>query len=380
MKKPYNDGSFFVRNPPKETPVKICIVGLPLSGKSSLFGALTGAFTEASSAKGADPMAVVKVPDGRLENLAELFQPKKKTAASIEFMELAGITAGENKKTGFSEQFLGKLRTADALLAVVRAFKDPAVSHPLESINPVGDLRALETEFLLSDLAIVESRIERLVKQVAAKKSDRDVRELAALEKCKVLLEAETPLRRADFKPDEEVLLRGFRFLTQKPLIAAVNLDEDDIRREAEVLAPFAPWAEQEKTAVIGLSARLEREIRQLSEEEARQFRSDFGIESSALDRLIASAYRMMGLVSFFTVGSDEVKAWTVGEGTAAVRAAGVIHSDIERGFIRAEVVSYEDFADHGNIARCRTEGTLRLEGKEYPVRDGDIINFRFAV
>ena len=349
--------------------MKICIVGLPLSGKRSLFGALPGAFTEASSAKGADPMAVVKVPDGRLENLAELFQPKKKTAASIEFMELAGITAGENKKTGFSEQFLGKLRTADALLAVVRAFKDPAVSHPLESINPVRDLRAL-----------VESRIERLVKQVAAKKSDRDVRELAALEKCKVLLEAETPLRRADFKPDEEVLLRGFRFLTQKPLIAAVNLDEDDIRREAEVLAPFAPWAEQEKTAVIGLSARLEREIRQLSEEEARQFRSDFGIESSALDRLIASAYRMMGLVSFFTVGSDEVKAWPVGEGTAAVRAAGVIHSDIERGFIRAEVVSYEDFADHGNIARCRTEGTLRLEGKEYPVRDGDIINFRFAV
>jgi hypothetical protein len=360
--------------------VKICIIGLPLSGKSSIFGALTGASPDLPSTKGTDPVAVVKVPDGRLEKLAELFQPKKKTPAVIEFMELAGIAAGETKKTEFSKRFLGKLRTADALLAVVRAFKDQSVSHPLDSINPLRDLRVLETEFLLSDLVLVESRIERLIKQVTAKKSDRDVRELAALEKCKLLLEAETPLRRAELRPDEEVFLRGFRFLTLKPLIAAVNLDEDDIRREIEVLAPFAPWTEQEKTAVIGLSARLEREIRQLSEGEARQFRTDFGIESSALDRLIASAYRMMGLVSFFTVGSDEVKAWTVGAGTAAVRAAGVIHSDIERGFIRAEVVSYEHFAGHGNIARCRTEGTLRLEGKDYPVRDGDIINFRFAI
>ena len=360
--------------------MKICIVGLPLSGKSSLFGSLTGASPDAAAAKGADPLAVVRVPDGRLEKLAELFQPKKKTAASIEFMELAGIAAGENRKTGFSEQFLGKLRTADALLAVVRTFKDPAVPHPLDSIDPARDLRALETEFLLSDLAIIENRIERLIKQVAAKKSDRDVRELAALEKCRAFLEAETPLRRVEFKADEEVLLRGFRFLTQKPLIAAVNLDEDDIRREIEILAPFAPWTEQEKTAVIGLSARLEQEIRQLSEAEARPFRADFGIETSALDRLIASAYRMVGLVSFFTVGSDEVKAWTVGQGTAALHAAGVIHSDIERGFIRAEVVSYDDFVDFGNIAQCRNEGTLRLEGKEYPVRDGDIINFRFAV
>jgi ribosome-binding ATPase len=360
--------------------VKICIVGLPLAGKSSLFGALTGAFPEAAAAKGADPLAVVKVPDGRLEKLAEIYKPKKKTAAAIEFMELAGIAAGENRKTGFSEQFLGKLRTADALLAVVRSFRDPAVPHPLESLDPLRDLRALETEFLISDLAIVETRTERLVKQVAAKKSDKDVRELAALEKCRTWLEAETPLRAAEIKPDEEALLRGFRFLTQKPLLVAVNLDEDDIRREVEALAPFVPWAGGEKTAVIGLSARLEQEIRQLSEEEARQFRSDFGIRDAALDRLIATAYRMMGLVSFFTVGEDEVKAWTIPAGTPAVKAAGEIHSDIERGFIRAEVVTYGEFAGHGNMARCRAEGTLRLEGKDYPVRDGDIINFRFAV
>jgi GTP-binding protein YchF len=360
--------------------VKICIVGLPLSGKSSVFGALTGASSDAAAGKGADPLAVVKVPDDRLEKLADLFEPKKKTAASIEFMELAGIAAGESKKTGFTEQFLGKLRTADALLAVVRSFRDPSVPHPKESVDARRDLVTLETEFLLSDLAIIENRIERLTKQVRAKKGDRDVRELAALEKCRSLLEAETPLRCAALKPDEEILLRGFRFLTLKPLIAVINLDEDEIRREPEILAPFAGWASQANTAVIGLSARLEHEIRQLSEEEARHFRPDFGIESSALDRLIATAYRMMGFVSFFTVGSDEVKAWTVSEGTAAVRAAEVIHSDIARGFIRAEVVSYDHFVGHGNIARCRTEGTLRLEGKGYPVRDGDIINFRFAV
>jgi GTP-binding protein YchF len=360
--------------------VKICIVGLPLSGKSSVFGALTGASPDAAAAKGADPVAVVKVPDDRLEKLAELFEPKKKTAAAIEFMELAGIAAGDSKRTGFTEQFLGKLRTADALLAVVRSFRAPSVSHPQESVDARRDLVTLETEFLLSDLAIIENRVERLTKQVRAKKSDRDVRELAALEKCRALLEDETPLRCAELKPDEEVLLRGFSFLTQKPLIAVVNLGEDEIRREAEVLAPFAQWSARTNTAVIGLSARLEREIRQLSEEESGQFLSDFGIESSALDRLIATAYRMMGLVSFFTVGSDEVKAWTVNEGTAAVRAAEVIHSDIARGFIRAEVVSYDQFVGHGNIAQCRTEGTLRLEGKGYPVRDGDIINFRFAV
>ena len=360
--------------------MKICIIGLALSGKSSAFGALTGASPDTASIKGSDPVAVVKVPDDRLEKLAALFEPKKKTAASIEFMEMAGIAAGESKKTGFTEHFLGKLRAADALLAVVRSFRDPSVPHPQESVDARRDLVNLETEFLLSDLAIVENRVERLTKQIAAKKSDRDVRELAALQKCRSLLEAETPLRVAELKPDEEVLLRGFRFLTQKPLIAVVNLDEDEIGREAGVLAPFASWAAQPKTAVIGLSARLEREIRQLPADEAGQFRTDFGIDSSALGRLIATAYRMMGLVSFFTVGSDEVKAWTVNEGTAAVRAAEVIHSDIARGFIRAEVVSYDHFVGHGNIAQCRTEGTLRLEGKEYPVRDGDIINFRFAI
>ena len=360
--------------------MKICIVGLPQSGKSSLFSALTGASTETALAKGADPIAVVKVPDPRLEKLAAIFEPKKKTAAAIEFVELQGISGGDTKQTSFSEQFLGKLRTADALLAVVRSFRDPAVPHPLDSVDARRDLAAVETEFLLSDLAIVETRIDRLRKQIAAKKSDRDVRELTVLEKCKRSLDSETPLRQLDLSEDERTLLRGFRFLTRKPLIAVVNLDEDEIRDEAGALAVFSDWASGPRSAVVGLSARLESEIRQLPEQDAAGFRSDFGIETTALDRLIATAYRMMGLISFFTVGSDEVKAWTVSDGTVATRAAGVIHSDIEHGFIRAEVVSYEHFVARGDIAGCRTDGTLRLEGKAYSVRDGDIINFRFAV
>lgn len=360
--------------------MKICIVGLPQSGKSSLFCALTGASVDAAGAKGADPVAVVKVPDPRLDKLAAIFEPKKKTAATIEFVELQGLQAGDPKQTSFGEQFLGKLRTADALLAVVRSFKDPAVAHPLDAIDARRDLSLIEAELLLSDLAIVENRMERLRKQVASKKSDHDVRELAALEKCRTSLDAETPLRGIDLTDDEEGLLRGFRFLTAKPLIAVVNLDEDEIRREAEILAPFEAWAAAPGTAAVGLSARLESEIRQLGDQDAAGFRSDFGIGRSALDRLIATAYRMMGLISFFTVGGDEVKAWTIADGTLAVRAAGAIHSDIERGFIRAEVVSYEQFIARGDIAGCRTDGTLRLEGKSYPVRDGDIINFRFAV
>ncbi len=360
--------------------MKICLVGLPQSGKSSLFSALTGASTETPAAKGADPIAVVRVPDPRLEKLAAIFEPKKKTAAAIEFVELQGISAGDAKQTSFSDQFLGKLRTADALLAVVRSFRDPVVPHPHNSVDARRDLAAIETEFLLCDLAIIETRSDKLRKQIAAKKSDRDVRELAALDKCKAALDAETPLRRIDLSEDEETLLRGFRFLTRKPLIAVVNLDEDEIRDEAGALVSFGDWASQSRSAVVGLSARLESEIRQLPEQDAAGFRSDFGIEMTALDRLIATAYRMMGLISFFTVGGDEVKAWTVSDGTVATRAAGAIHSDIERGFIRAEVVSYEHFVARGDIAGCRTDGTLRLEGKAYPVRDGDIINFRFAV
>ena len=360
--------------------MKICLVGLPQSGKSSLFSALTGLAAAPAASKGAEQIAVVKVPDDRIAFLSDIFKPKKKTPAAIEFSEVSGIEAGEPKKRGLSEQLLARLRAADALLCVVRAFADPAVPHPLDSIDPARDLRLLETEFLLSDLAIVEGREERLVKQIAAKKSDHDLRELEVLKKCRALLESETPLRRAGLNPEEEKLLRGFRFLTLKPLVVVANLGEDDIGREAEALDPLSPWMELERTAVIGLSARLEMEIRQFPEDEALALLADFGLADTALNRLIATSFRILGLASFFTVGSDEVKAWTIREGTRAAQAAGTIHSDIERGFIRAEVVPFESFAQCRSLPECRTAGTLRLEGRDYPVRDGDIINFRFAI
>jgi ribosome-binding ATPase len=323
---------------------------------------------------------VVKVPDPRVEHLTSVYKPKKETFAAIEFSELAGLTSGEAGKAAFAELALGKLRASDALLAVVRAFRDPAVAHPLESVDAPRDLRHIEAELLLADLAVIEGRLEKLVKQIAAKKADRDVREKAALERCRAALEAEMPLRRAGLTPDEELLLRGYRFLTQKPLIVALNLDEEDISRESEALSPFQAWNDGVSSAVIALSARLEMEIRQLSEEDARRFLLDYGIERPARAKLIATAYALMGLISFFTVGGDEVKAWTIRAGTPAVRAAGVIHTDIERGFIRAEVVTFEDFAAAGDMQECKSRGSLRLEGREYLVRDGDIINFRFAI
>jgi ribosome-binding ATPase len=363
--------------------MKIGIVGLPLSGKTELFEALTGGQAgSAASAGGAgqERHAVIKVPDERLERLAGIFQPKKKTPASVEYVDFAGLQVSEEHKQGFSSQFLGTVKTMDALCVVVRAFANPGVPHPLETIDPVRDLRAVETEFILSDLSIIENRKEKLEKQIKAKKSDKDVRELGVLDKCQSFLEEEKPLRLLRFDKEDEVLIRGYKFLTQKPLIVAVNIDEGDIAREAEVRGRFGAWASQPDSDVLCLSAGIEREIQQLSAEEAAQFLRDFGIARSAMDRLIAVSYALMGLISFFTVGSDEVKAWTIRAGTRAAQAAGAVHSDIERGFIRAEVVGYDDFIARGSMIQCKNEGMVRLEGKDYPVSDGDIINFRFAV
>jgi len=327
--------------------MKIGIVGLPLSGKTELFEALTGG-QAGSAGGGLERRAVIKVPDERLERLAAIFQPKKKTPATVEYVDFAGLPVSEERKQGFSNQFLGTVKTMDALCVVVRAFANPGVPHPLETIDPVRDLRAVETEFILSDLAIVENRKDKLEKQIKAKKSDKDVRELAVLETCRSFLEEEKPLRLLRFDKEDEVLIRGYKFLTQKPLIVAVNIDEGDIAREAEVRGQFGPWASQPDSDVLCLSARIEREIQQLSAEEAAQFLHDFGIARSAMDRLIAVSYALMWLIAFFTVGSDEVKAWTIRAGTRAAQAAGAVHSDIERGFIRAEVVGYEDFIARG--------------------------------
>jgi len=362
--------------------MKIGIVGLGQSGKTTLFNALTGAEidTHAFSGKAEAHRAIVNVPDERIELLNEIFQPKKKTPAIIEYIDLGGISAGEQKKSGFSDQFLGQIRLVDAILAVVRSFKSDAIPHPLNSIDPLRDLKDVEAEFVISDLSIVENRMDRLQRQMKSKKVDADVREFALLEKCKAFLEEEKPLRHLKLADEEEFTLRGFQFLTQKPLIIVVNIDEGDIQNEAQVLEPFRDYVKDENSSALSISAQIEMEIQQLSNEEAEIFQEELGITESAMGRLIRTSYDLLGLISYFTVGSDEVRAWTIKENTKAPQAAGTIHTDFERGFIRAEVVHYDDFITRKSLPQCKTDGVMRLEGKEYIVKDGDIINFRFAV
>jgi len=362
--------------------MKIGIVGLPQSGKTTLFNALTGAEIDTAqfSGKAEAHRAVVHVPDERLELLNDIFEPKKKTAAIIEYIDMAGLTTTEQKKSGFSDQFLGQIRLVDAILVLVRSFANEAIPHPANSIDPLRDLKDIEAEFVISDLSIVENRMDRLQRQMKAKKAETDVREYAFLEKCKAFLEEEKPLRFLDMSADEEMMVRGYQFLTQKPVIVVVNIDESDIQKEDDVLALFQPYADDPLAAVLAISAQIEMEIQQLSGEEAEIFQNELGIRESAMGRLIRESYDLLGLISFFTVGSDEVRAWTIKQATKAPLAAGAIHTDFERGFIRAEVVHYDDFMPRKSLPQCKTDGVMRLEGKDYIVKDGDIINFRFAI
>ena len=362
--------------------MKIGIVGLPFSGKTTLFNALTGAAADpaASAGKREAQHAIVKVPAERLDKLDAIYQPKKKTPATIEYIDLSGLSADEQKKGCFSDQFLGQLRTVDAVLVIAAAFHNDNVPHPLNSINLQRDFNLVQEEFILSDLGIIENRLQRLGKEMRVRKTDQHVKEEHILQRCKSAIDALKPLRTLAFAPDEEILIRGYQFLSLKPHILVPNIDEQEIGRSEAIAADLAEWAAIPKTAVLPISARIEMEIQQLSDEEAELFRQDAGILQPAMDRLLRTSYELLGLLSFFTVGEDEVRAWTIRGNTLAPQAAGEIHSDIERGFIRAEVVHYDDFIARGTMAKCRAEAVLRLEGKEYIVKDGDIINFRFAV
>ncbi len=360
--------------------MKIGIVGLPFSGKTTLFKALTGAAAEEMGGKKEAHHAVVKVPDARLDRLFEVLQPKKKIPAVVEYLDLSGITAESQKRGTFSDQFLGQLRTVDAVLVIVRAFAHELVAHPLQSIDPDRDLRLVQEEFILSDLGIVENRMRTLEKQLRVHKNDHDVREYHLLEKFKSTLENAHPLRTLAISNEEEALIRGYQFLTLKPHILVINIDEKDIPRESEIKQAHGEWENIPHTTVVPISAELEMEIAQLEPAEAAAFLQDAGLQQPARDRLIRVCYELLGLLSFFTWNEDEVRAWAIRRNTHAPQAAGKVHSDMERGFIRAEVVHYDDFITRGSIAKCRSDAVLRLEGKDYIVKDGDMITFRFAV
>jgi len=364
----------------------IGIVGLPNCGKTSLFNALTGGNAEAATyaQTGAEPnVGMVKVPDQRVDRLSELYKPKKTTHATVEYIDLPGLPRGSVAEGARVTEFLKRAREVDALVHVVRAFDDPSVPHPSESIDPLRDVQDLEVELMLSDLGIIEKRLERI--EAALKKGierQKHEKEKEVLSRFREVLEAEKPLRNLSITADEEKMIRGYRFLTLQPEIVVLNINEDLIGSpEAKSLHEKVLESLPGENAVIEtICAKIEMEIIQLSPDEAQLFMDDLGIRESAMEKLIHACYDLLGLISFLTVGEDEVRAWTIPRGTPAVRAAGTIHSDLERGFIKAEVISFDHLIEAGSMSHAREKGTLQLEGKEYTVMDGDIMHVKFNV
>ncbi|MEJ2182063.1 MAG: redox-regulated ATPase YchF [Nitrospirota bacterium] len=364
--------------------MKIGITGLANSGKTTVFNALTGLGAETTpypSTGGQPNMGVVKVPDPRVDRLSGIFNPRKTTFSTVHYVDYIGLTPKDLKQNRTVLEFI---KDADALVQVVRAFEDEAVLHPLGRIAPLADVETVEAELLFGDLELVERRLETM--EASRKKGGVKINEeeKKVLLRARETLEAERPLRDAAFGEAELRAMRHLQFMSIKPEVVVLNVGETDLGSEKaaswrESVSGFFGGSSQVDVQV--LSGKVEMEIAELPPEEARDFLDDLGIEEPALDRLIRVSYDKVGLISFFTVGADEVRAWAVGRGTSALRAAGKIHSDIERGFIRAEVVSYDDFMSAGaSMAQAREKGLLRLEGKSYEVKDGDIVNFRFNV
>ncbi len=357
--------------------LRIGIIGLPGSGKTSLFRALTGSSAEGSAGgKRAVHIGQAKVADPRLDELHRIFKPPRKVNAIVEYVDVAGIAAGDARKAGFEGQFLGDVRSCEALLHVLRDFQTPG-SPPAD---PLRDFRFAQQEFLLSDQMILEKREQRISKEVQKNPRPELKQEAALLRRCLAALEKEIPLRELEISPAEDEILRPYQLLTRKPQLVVLNIAEDRISAIEETAAAYAREWSSPNIEFASACASLEMEIAQLDDRSAAQFMQDLGIPSSALDRLIRASYHLLGLISFFTIGRDECRAWTIRRGTTAQEAAGAVHSDMERGFIRAEVVSYNDFIQRGNYAACRTDGVLRMEGRNYEVKDGDIIEFRFAI
>jgi len=362
--------------------VKLAIIGLSNSGKTTIFNALTGQDIETTiyPTTGGEPnIGVVKVPDSRLDKLSGIYKPKKTTYATVEYIDYLGLTKGDTEQ---NRKVYDLIKDVDAVVHVVRAFEDDAVAHPMGDIDVRRDAEALKLELIFCDLELVEKRLERM-EQGAKRGKKPDEAEKRLLLKFKDALERETALRDIEFNIEEQKAMRTLQFLSTKPEIVVINLRENDLNTEkAERLQKdVQEYLKDRETSVITLCGKMEMEIAQLLAEEARAFLDDLKIKEPALNKLIRLSYNLLSLISFFTVGEDEVKAWTIKQGMEALKAAGKIHSDIERGFIRAEVIGFNEFIDSGaSMAKAKEKGLLRLEGKNYIVKDGDIINFRFNI
>jgi GTP-binding protein YchF len=366
--------------------MQIAIVGLARSGKTTVFNSLTKGDAATGGFGGMTVnTGVVKVPDGRLTRLTALFEPKKEVPADVTYVDLpAASTSAEGEgHADIPADQLARLRNADALLHVVRAFESDAVPHPLLSVDPARDIEQLELEFTLADLGVVEKRLDKLHtsgRHGTAAEKEANEREQGVLERILPALTEGTPIRDLGLDADEAHQIRGFRFLTEKPVLALLNVGEDDVSQADGLASEIKASLAHAHTEVVAMSARIEMEIGQLDEDEAGIFREDLGIEGSSLERVIRASYHLLGLISFFTAGPDETRAWTVTRGASAVDAAGTIHSDLARGFIRAEVIGWEELLELGSMAEAKRQGKLRSEGKTYEVQDGDVIEVLFNV
>jgi len=365
--------------------MKLCILGLPSVGKSTLFNAITKAGVQTANHPFStiEPnIGIVTVPDARLEKLSKMYNPKKTTPTNIEFIDIAGLVSGSVRGEGLGNRFLAYIREVDAIIHTIRCFENENVIHVGNKINPLSDIETINLELILTDIESLEKKIRNVEK--LSKSGDNKIKaELGVLQQIKDGLEKDIPVRNMQLNQEEQKVIKPLSLLTAKPVIYAVNISEKDIGKnikEFTLVQQIMSHAEKENSEVVVICAKIEEEIAQLDSEEKEIFLKELGIGQSGLDRLIESSYKLLGLISFLTVGKDEVRAWTIKKGDKAPKAAAKIHTDFERGFIRAEIIPSNVLLELGSYSKAKEKGLVRLEGKEYIVNDGDVIEFRFNV